>query len=198
MMMMVWKERQWDKCHAQELPFFDATQDYIVHLTKYSPGKCFSYAPQLLLLPSSLKENFPTDLLKLSELSLFYPFKIYSRVELPLLLSLQVTNKNTLKKFPEKAWIFSIALPTFHAIRVQGWDYFAWNLLHFIITLRVHSRERLVRVEREHDITTPIWATAECVWGFSPLRKREIITSTADARTRFTLKKSFRCCHFTL
>ena len=161
-------------------------------------NQIFSRKVFLSSTPAQEEENFPTDLLKLSELSLFYPFKIYSRVELPLLLSLQVTNKNTLKKFPEKAWIFSIALPTFHAIRVQGWDYFAWNLLHFIITLRVHSRERLVRVEREHDITTPIWAAAECVWGFSPLRKREIITSTADARTRFTLKKSFRCCHFTL
>ena len=134
MMMMVWKERQWDKCHAQELPFFDATQDYIVHLTKYSPGKCFSYAPQLLLLPSSLKENFPTDLLKLSqeELSLFYPFKIYSSWAPPPKSRLQVTNKNTLKKFPleeQQALLFILdflnSFTNFATARVSPHYYFA-------------------------------------------------------------------------
>ena len=118
------------------------------------------------------------------ELSPFYPFKIYSSWAPPPKSRLQVTNKNTLKKFPleeQQALLFILdflnSFTNFATARVSPHYYFAWNLaaLHYYPQSAL-KREISQTFSMEHDITTPIWAAAaaECVWGFSPLRKREI------------------------
>ena len=136
----------------------------------------------------------------------FFTLSKSTQVELPLLSLvfrwlIKIPLKSSLQSSRPyfSSWIFSIALPT---LLLQGWApiiilHKIWQ--HFIITLRVHSRERLVRpspwnTTLQHQYEQQQQQNA--FGDFPPYAKGRL---HRICKNTFHPQKIFSCCcHFTL